>query len=158
MALSLGGKSPADKKKKPLPSLLMVASKAGAPRPDHTNFDNKSAVTAFSDGPAKGSPEAPPPAPDAAPPKPPMDVMGKTVKPGTAMFTNQDETCSTCEYFDDAGNEGVGACKKGVPEADYSVSDPTASRCRFYEGKDDATESDEEKIAEGAPEAEAVPA
>lgn len=146
MALSLGGKSPADKKKKPLPSLLMVASKAGAPPP---------ADDAPPDAPM---PPKGPPAPDAAPPKPAMDAMGKTVKPGTAMFTNQDETCSTCEYFDDAGNEGVGACKKGVPEADYSVSDPTASRCRFYEGKDDATESDEEKMAEGAPEAEAVPA
>lgn len=144
MALSLGGKSPADKKKKPLPSLLMVASKSSAPPADD----------APTDGPMP--PKGPPP--DAAPPKPPMDAMGKPVKPGTAMFTNQDETCSTCEYFDDAGNEGVGACKKGVPEADYSVSDPTASRCRFYEGKDDATESDEEKMAEGAPEAEAVPA
>lgn len=145
MALSLGGKSPADKKKKPLPSLLMVASKADAPPPaDDAPPDDQM--------PPKG------PSPDAAPPKPPMDAMGKAVKPGTAMFTNQDETCSTCEYFDDAGNEGVGACKKGVPEADYSTSDPTASRCRFYEGSDDATESDEEKMAEGAPEAEAVPA
>lgn len=145
MALSLGGKSPADKKKKPLPSLLMVAKKEAAAEPLESAPPGEPV-------PPKGPP------PNAAPPKPAMDAMGKTVKPGTAMFANQDETCSTCEYFDDAGNEGVGACKKGVPEADYSVSDPTASRCRFYEGKDDATESDEEKIAEGAPEAEAVPA
>lgn len=139
MALSLGGKSPADQKKKPLPSLLMVASKASAAPPD----------------------DAPMPKPptDAAPAKPSgPDAMGKTVKPGTAMFTNQDETCSTCEYFDSEGNEGVGACKKGVPEADFSTSDPTASRCRFYEGSDDATESDAEKAAEGAPEAGGVPA
>lgn len=134
MAFSLGGKSPADQKKKSMPPMLMVAKSSAPPAMD----------------------DAPPE--KAAMPKPPADAMGKTVKPGTAMFTNQDETCSTCEYFDDAGNGGVGACKKGVPEADYSTSDPTASRCRFYEGSDDATESDQEKMAEGEPEAEEVPA
>lgn len=137
---ALGGKSPADKKKKPMPSLLMVSIKKDAP-----------------DGPPEPADTAPPKPAATPPPAKPDATMGK-IKPGTAQFVSQDQTCSTCEYFDDTGNGGVGACKKGVPEADYSTADPTASRCRFYEGNDDATESPTEKAAEGEPEAEAVPA
>lgn len=137
--LSLGGKSPADKKKKPMPSLLMA--KAPAPPPEEPNEPEMDEP--LPEGPPKPS----------GPPMPPKgDPMGKMAK--DAHFVDQTQTCSTCEYFDDAGDGGVGACTKGVPEADYSVSDPTASRCRFYEGKDDAGET---PVAESA-EMEEVPA
>jgi hypothetical protein len=131
--ITLGGKSPADKKKKPMPSLLMV-SMGKAPKDDAPPSETEDTPKP----PTSASPEPPKPGGGVE-----NDPAPKT--PGASWFVNQDETCAKCEYFDDAGNNGVGACKKGVPEADYSKSDPTASRCRFFE----ANESPVEQKAEG---------
>ncbi len=133
MALTLGGKSPADKpKKKPFALLTAKKSAPEAATPPEPMEEE--------------APEEVAPPPTAGLPEPPTAALGKLAK--DAHFVDQTQTCSTCEYFDDAGNGGVGACTKGVPEADYSVADPTASRCRFYEGKEAVDETPAEEAAE----------
>jgi hypothetical protein len=115
----LGGKS-APPKKRGLPELLMMGTKKDA-------------------APAN-TPEAP--EPDDAGKGP----DGKTIQPGESQFHDQTQTCATCEHFD--ATDGVGVCKMGVPEADFSVSDPDASWCKYFEGQDDATETPDQEAAE----------
>lgn len=89
------------------------------------------------------------PTPAADDPMPPAEEKPDAgMAPGDAWFSSDQQTCARCEYFDDTG---VGACRKGVPEADYSVTDPAMSRCRFFESGGEA-----DKPAAEAMEAEPV--
>jgi hypothetical protein len=56
--------------------------------------------------------------------------------PGESNFHDQRQLCSNCNYFDSDGQGGVGECKMGVPEADFTISDPDASNCKFWEAQD----------------------
>ena len=138
MPTTIGGKDPARQPKKKLP-LLMIAIK---PKDDN------------GDAPSPGGQDEP--SDDAASPAPDDKYAGKgpggkTIQPGEAQFHNQTQTCSTCEYFSPEGNDGVGECKMGVPEADFQTSDPDASWCKYWEANDDATETPEQEQAENEP-------
>lgn len=150
MATSIGGKSKPPVKRK-MPDLLILGigkkDDAGAPPPS-------------------GSPSNPPTSPSNSPSSPSKPDAaaddkyagkgpnGTTIKPGQAHFTDQTQTCSKCEWFNPEGNNGVGECKMGVPEADFSKSDPDASQCDYFEANDDATETPEQEAAENEPQPE----
>ena len=142
MPTTIGGKDPTRQPKKKLPLLMIVAH--GEPKGDAPSANEPPSST------SKGTSASQPPAPpdDKYAGKGPS---GKTIQPGEAQFHNQTQTCSTCEYFDPQGNDGVGECKMGVPEADFQTSDPDASWCKYWEANDDATETPEQEQAENEP-------
>lgn len=142
MATTLGGKDPSRQPKKKLPLLMIaIGPKGDAPEPGSPSKGPSS--------PSKPYATAPPDDDDQNEGKGPG---GKTIQPGEAQFHNQTQTCSSCEFFDPQGNDGVGECKMGVPEADFTVSDPDASQCKYFE---EANESPQEESAESPEEEKA---
>jgi hypothetical protein len=70
----------------------------------------------------------------------PMDSPDRPAgppKPGDSSFHDQRQLCSNCKWFDADGADGVGACLMKVPEADFTISDPDASWCKFWGPQDD---------------------
>ena len=132
MATQIGGKS-AKPKKSPMPALLVLSM--SGPK------DEKGEPTHASNGG---------PLPDKVDDKyAGKGPGGKTIQPGEAGFTDQTKTCSHCSYFSPEGNDGVGECKMGVPEADFTLSDPDASQCKFFESADEEkSETPEEEANE----------
>ena len=138
MPTTIGGKDPTRQPKKKLPLLMIVAHgepKGDAPEPGGQDEPSDKAATPAPEGKYAGK-----------------GPGGKTIQPGEAGFTNQTQTCSKCSYFDPTGNDAVGECKMGVPEADFETSDPDASQCKYFEEADEGTnESPAEEQAENEP-------
>jgi hypothetical protein len=82
-------------------------------------------------GPDPGEPDA-----DDMPGSPGEPAHSGPPKMGESDFHDQRQLCSNCKYFDSNGMDGVGECTMGVPEADFTISDPDASYCKFWEAQD----------------------
>jgi hypothetical protein len=136
--ISIGGKDPSKQKRKGIMDMLIVM-------PKHGDAPDSAPGAGGGDPSTKaGTPQ------DASPGGAPAGA--KPIRPNTAQFTDQTETCSQCENFDANGNGGVGECRKGVPEANFAHADPGASRCRFFEdASEEKAESPSEEAAEGEP-------
>lgn len=121
---TLGGNDPARKPKRGILNMLIIAPK----HPGSAPTDGKGGDPASTD-----KMDAEKPMMGGMGDKMPAAATGKSMRPGDAQFVDQTQTCSQCEYFDASGNDGIGACQKGVPEADFNSADPGSSRCRFFE-------------------------
>lgn len=123
-----------------MPALIVIGGKSPLSRPKTAPI-----IGGKGGGPEKPAAKTPPPAEkESATEDASNDGDDNGITPGTSEFHNQNTVCATCEYFDPTGNNGVGVCKMGVPEADFSVSSPSSSWCNRYESSSGEEESSEE--------------